>query len=108
LSQFATILIRITLLITFAIWWGGFTFYAAIVVPVGSEILGSARTQGFITQVVTHWLNLAAALTILMMAVDSWLNRRTPQKGRILHPAGSNHCIFHLPSRLGLPPPKNG
>jgi hypothetical protein len=80
LSQFATILIRITLLITFAIWWGGFTFYAAIVVPVGSEILGSARTQGFITQVVTHWLNLAAALTILMMAVDSWLNRRTRKK----------------------------
>ncbi|MCP4099338.1 MAG: hypothetical protein GY748_24200 [Planctomycetaceae bacterium] len=76
MSQFASIFVRITLLFAFAIWWGGFTFYASVVVPVGSEILGSSRTQGFITQVVTHWLNVASALTILMLALDLWLNRQ--------------------------------
>ncbi len=75
MSQFASNTIRISLLLAFATWWGGFTFYASVVVPVGSEILGSSRTQGFITQVVTHWLNFAAALTISMMAIDLWINR---------------------------------
>ena len=76
MSQFASIFIRITLLLAFATWWGGFTFYASVVVPVGSEILGSSRTQGFITQVVTDWLNLAAAVTIFVIFLELWLNRR--------------------------------
>ena len=77
MSQFASHFVRITLLFAFATWWGGFTFYASVVVPVGSEILGSSRTQGFITQVVTHCLNVASALTIFMLALDLWLNRRS-------------------------------
>lgn len=77
LGQFANIFIRTTLLLAFATWWGGFTFYASVVVPVGSEIVGSSRTQGFITQIVTHWLNIAAALTIFMIILELWLNCRT-------------------------------
>lgn len=77
MSQFASNFVRITLLLAFATWWGGFTFYSSVVIPVGSEILGSARTQGFVTQVVTHWLNVAAALTIFMLALDLWLNRQS-------------------------------
>ena len=88
MSQFASIFVRITLLFAFAIWWGGFTFYASVVVPVGSEILGSSRTQGFITQVVTHWLNVASALTILMLALDLWLNRRARKTFNFVLEAG--------------------
>lgn len=39
------------------IWWGAFTFYAGIVVPVGMKVLGSHIEMGFITQEVTNYLN---------------------------------------------------
>lgn len=39
-------------------WQGGFFFYAAVVVPIGSDVLGSPITQGFVTQEVTRWLNI--------------------------------------------------
>ena len=31
------------------LWQGGFLFYAAFVVPAGTEVLGSAAAQGAIT-----------------------------------------------------------
>lgn len=51
-----------------AIWFGGLTFYAAIVVPVGTDAIG-ATGQGFITQQVTVRLNIAATL---MLAIWLW------------------------------------
>jgi len=39
------------------VWQGGFLFYAAVVVPVGTDVLGSPILQGFVTQEVTRWLN---------------------------------------------------
>ncbi|CAH0994140.1 hypothetical protein EMA8858_00247 [Emticicia aquatica] len=39
------------------IWWGAFTFYAGIVVPIGMRVLGSHTKMGFITQAVTNYLN---------------------------------------------------
>ncbi len=50
-------------LITWAAWWGGLSFYAIVVVPIGTEALGSAQ-QGFITQQVTFWHNCIFALFI--------------------------------------------
>jgi hypothetical protein len=50
-------------------WQGGFTFYAAVVVPVGQQNLGHTE-QGFITQQVTHYLNLAGAAALLLLAWD--------------------------------------
>ena len=41
----------------YALWWGGFTFYAAIVVPEGMKILGDHKKMGLITQSVTNYLN---------------------------------------------------
>lgn len=58
---------RFICLLTFAIWFGGFTFYIAVVVPTGTEVLGSARTQGFVTQQVTHWLNGLTAIAAALM-----------------------------------------
>jgi hypothetical protein len=42
----------------FLLWQGGFVFYAGVVVPVGTDVLGDATSQGAITQRVTNWLNL--------------------------------------------------
>lgn len=50
-------------------WMGGFTFYAEIVIPTASHVLGSHRQVGFITQQVTHWLNL---IGLVALAVFLW------------------------------------
>ena len=39
------------------IWWGAFSFYAGIVIPVGMNVLGSHIKMGFITQEVSNYLN---------------------------------------------------
>lgn len=49
------------LILLFAIWWGGLTFYALIVVPIGSDVTSSVE-QGFVTQRVTFWHNLLFTL----------------------------------------------
>ena len=43
--------------ILYALWWGGFTFYAAFVVPQGMKVLGDHVKMGMITQSVTNYLN---------------------------------------------------
>lgn len=68
---------HVILLALFAAWFGGFTFYTAIVVPIGTDVLGSSRTQGFVTQQVTDKLNLIGGPTILMMMIDLIIFRRT-------------------------------
>jgi hypothetical protein len=51
--------IKITLL---SIWWGMFTFYAGIVVPVGMKVLGSHTQMGFVTQQVALYLNVFSGM----------------------------------------------
>lgn len=53
-----------------SIWWGGLTFYALVVVPKGTEQIGSLE-QGFITQKVTLWHNVFSVLMILALARES-------------------------------------
>jgi hypothetical protein len=50
-------------------WQGGFTFYAAVVVPVGHEVL-SRRHQGFVTRRVTNYLNVAGVIALPLLAWD--------------------------------------
>jgi len=50
-------------IVLLAVWWGGFTFYALVVVPTGHKVLKSKVHQGFITQQVTDRLNVLAAAT---------------------------------------------
>src|SRR5438067_11181166 len=49
-------------------WQGGFTFYSAVVVPLGQDIFG--KRQGFLTREVTDYLNLAGAIALLLLAWD--------------------------------------
>ncbi len=75
---------RLLFLWLFAFWQGGFLFYAAVVVSVGTEVLGTAEDQGWITQQVTNWLNLAGAAALAAWAWDivaepasaAWRRRR--------------------------------
>ncbi len=56
-------------LLTFALWFGGFTFYAALVVPVANSIMPDAVPFGFVTQKVTHGIN---ALHGAFLIVATW------------------------------------
>jgi len=62
---------RLLVLVALMFWQGGFTFYAAVVVPVGQDVLSSHKNQGFITRRVTNYLNLAGAVCLLPLAWDA-------------------------------------
>jgi hypothetical protein len=64
-----TLLRRLLVLLALMFWQGGFTFYAAVVVPLGQEQLGHRR-QGFITAEVTTYLNLSGAVALALLAWD--------------------------------------
>jgi hypothetical protein len=48
------------------LWLGGFTFYSAVVILVGTDVLGDHRQVGFITQRVSNWLNLIGAIALML------------------------------------------
>jgi hypothetical protein len=75
------VLRRCLILAAFAFWQGGFTFYAAVVVPVGTEVLGSSLDQGFITRRVTIYLNLTGGIALLLFALDN-IFQRDPMRVR--------------------------
>ncbi|HZT82251.1 MAG TPA: DUF4149 domain-containing protein [Gemmataceae bacterium] len=66
-----TLLRRLVVVAALLFWQGGFTFYAAVVVPVGREVLGSHTRQGFITRRVATYLNLAGAVALVPLAWDA-------------------------------------
>ena len=51
-------------------WQGGFTFYAAVVVPIGQRVLDSPQEQGFITRQVTRYLNLSGFVALALLGWD--------------------------------------
>jgi hypothetical protein len=61
---------RYLVLLTLLFWQGGFTFYAAVVVPIGAEVLGSAEAQGWVTRRVTDWLNLSGLAAVAVLSWD--------------------------------------
>ena len=67
---------RMVLLVSLMFWQGGFMFYGGVVVPVGGRILGSETRQGFITQSVTNYLNLAGAVCLIVWLEHLWHDRR--------------------------------
>ncbi|MEM6634195.1 MAG: hypothetical protein AAF694_31250 [Bacteroidota bacterium] len=68
-------IILASVFILFSIWFGGFTFYAAVVIPIGTEVIGSTE-QGFITQQVSNWLNGIGGIALIGLA---WLAFRIYQ-----------------------------
>jgi len=64
------------LLVAYALAFGGFTFYAAFVVPTGGRVL-DATTQGFVTREVVPWLNYFALATAVLFVVEIFLRRKS-------------------------------
>ncbi len=73
---------RFLVLLALFFWQGGFTFYAAVVVPIGQHVFGHLR-QGFVTRQVTVYLNLAGAVALLILVWDLFAAR-----GGLLAPMG--------------------
>jgi len=69
---------RFIVVLTIAGWWGALTFYGAVVVPEGTEQLGS-QIQGLVTQQVTRTLNLVGDAVIVLLFFEL---RRTGTRGR--------------------------
>ena len=63
-------------------WLGGFTFYGAIVVPIGQKELGPR--QGIITRQVTRYLNLSGAGALVIFAWDLVCLKDGPARRRLL------------------------
>jgi hypothetical protein len=63
-----TFLRRFLVLIAFAFWQGGFTFYAAVVVHVGLHV--DKHVQSQITTSVTNYLNISGAVALVVLAWD--------------------------------------
>jgi hypothetical protein len=70
-----TVLRRLLVMCALMFWIGGFTFYAAVVVPIGTEVLGGPVAQGEITRHVAKWLNLAGAVALILWAWDLAIDR---------------------------------
>ena len=76
-----TLVRRLLVVAVLMFWQGGFTFYAAVVVPIGTAQLGGATEQGFITRHVAWYLNLSGAVALVILAWDAaatgggWLRR---------------------------------
>jgi hypothetical protein len=57
---------RTLALAALALWMGGTTFYAAVVVPTGTRLLGSVE-QGLLTEQVTQQLNAIGLVCVLLL-----------------------------------------
>lgn len=71
---------RFLVLQALLIWQGGFLFYASVVVPVGTEVLGSAGAQGAITARVTDSMNVLGVLALVVLAIDLRLTTDTHER----------------------------
>ena len=58
------------------VWQGGFVFYAAFVVPIGTDILGSPAAQGAISQRAAFWLNACGSAWAILALLDILVDRR--------------------------------
>ena len=75
------------------LWQGGFLFYAAVVVPVGTEFLQSATLQGLITQKVTNWMNLFGAVWAAAFAWDVLAAADPVRRRRLARWVGWAGCV---------------
>lgn len=91
---------RFLVLVALGYWQGGFTFYSAIVVRVGEEVLGSAREQGFVTRRITNYLNAAGVVALVLCACDISFGTRSTIRHRSRWTCGSRWPSA-WPSRFG-------
>ena len=91
---------RTIVIACFAMWFGGFGFYVSIVVPIGTDVLGSARHQGMITQLVTQWINIFSAIAFVAMTLELLLNWK--RLSRNLRYSQLGLVLFMIAALVGL------
>ena len=91
---------RTLLLASFAMWFGGFGFYVSIVVPIGTDVLGSSLNQGMITRQVTQWINVFGGIAVAMMLLESLLTwKYLPVALRLMQ---LGLCLLMIAALIGL------
>jgi hypothetical protein len=76
---------RILLLLVFALYWGGLTFYTGFVVRISHDVLDDPMDGGLITQRVTAVLQLLGVVTVLLMVCNCvFVVRRSQKYGYVL------------------------
>jgi hypothetical protein len=68
---------RFIVVMAFAVWVGGFTFYGSVVIPAATDFLGDHTQAGFITQRVTVGLNWIGVVTLSIFLWDVIAARRS-------------------------------
>jgi hypothetical protein len=100
-----TVLWRFLVLMALLFWQGGFLFYAAVVVPVGQDELGSHTIQGFVTRKVTNHLNLAGVAALVFLGADLAFPEPVPRRRWLrasswLAMAALLGCLYWLHGRM--------
>jgi hypothetical protein len=77
---------RLLVVAAYALWIGGLVFYGSVVIPIGTRIVGSHTTQGFVTQQVTWVVNVLAipALGVLVWNLAAEWRSAAPVSGGVL------------------------
>lgn len=75
------------------LWQGGFLFYAAVVVPTGTRVVGVV-TQGAITARVTATLNVLGVVALAVLALDLWLTRDPSRRRSVCRWAGWSFALL--------------
>lgn len=82
-----------------ALWIGGTTFYAIVVVPTGTRLLGSIQ-QGMLTEQVTRQLNWLGVGCLLVLLPALWKSRATAASWLVL--AATLAALFWLHPRIAV------
>lgn len=72
--------VRILLLLVFALFWGGLTFYTGFVVRISHDVLNDPMDGGLITQRVTLLLQYFAAAAVVLMFANAYLIGQSSQR----------------------------
>lgn len=76
---------RVLLLFSFALFWGGLTFYTGFVVRISHDVLSDPMDGGLITQRVTVLLQDLGVVTVGFMGLNSWQVRQQASRfGNVL------------------------
>jgi hypothetical protein len=58
---------RILVVGAYAFWIGGLAFYGAVVIPIGTRVVGGHTVQGLVTQQVTRVVNVVAVPSLAVL-----------------------------------------
>lgn len=80
-----TLLCRTVLVLLFALFWGGLTFYTGFVVRISHDVLSDPMDGGLITQRVTSVLQQLGAMTAVAMLLNAlWVLKTCRRRGGVL------------------------